>query len=328
MRAPRTLALLALCAMACSGPPPAERSRPPRSHAAPASPPPITDVAPLPPSTFAAPARLVAIGDVHGDLDAFQSALRAGGAIDADAHWSGGALFVVQTGDLLDRGDQERAILDFVDGLEDEALAAGGRLLVLNGNHELMNTEGDFRYVTPGGYADFDALASDAHGPLYDELPSRVRGRVVAFHPGGPYARLFATHLVIAIVGDTLFVHGGATVAHLARGLDAINQDARRFFLGEAPLASELQAGDGPVWYRGFATGDDAETCARLGEALAAAHVARMVIGHTVQEDGITSACDGRVWRIDVGLARAYGGPIQALEITPAGTRVLARPRD
>ena len=30
---------------------------------------------------------------------------------------------------------------------------------------------------------------------------------------------------------------------------------------------------------------------------------------------GITSACDGAVWRIDVGLARHYNGPIQVLEL-------------
>jgi hypothetical protein len=40
-----------------------------------------------------------------------------------------------------------------------------------------------------------------------------------------------------------------------------------------------------------------------------------MVVGHTVQEGGITSACDGRVWRIDVGLAAHYGGRTQVLVI-------------
>jgi hypothetical protein len=34
-----------------------------------------------------------------------------------------------------------------------------------------------------------------------------------------------------------------------------------------------------------------------------------------VQSTGITSACEGRVWRIDVGLSHAFGGPIEALQI-------------
>jgi len=40
-----------------------------------------------------------------------------------------------------------------------------------------------------------------------------------------------------------------------------------------------------------------------------------MVVAHTVQEHGITSACDGKLWRIDVGLAKLYGGPIEVLEL-------------
>lgn len=268
-----------------------------------------------------APARLVAIGDVHGDLDAFEAALRAAGAIDANARWIGGGLVVVQTGDMLDRGDQERAILDLVERLATEALAAGGRMLALNGNHEIMNAEGQFQYVTPGGYADFDSFAHDA--PADDSVPARLRGRVLAFRPGGPYARVLATHDTIVLVGDTLFVHGGALARDLEGGLDAINDAARAFLLGDAPIASVLVAADGPLWYRGFARPDDPDLCARLGEALAVVHATRMVVGHTVQEHGINSACDERVWRIDVGLARLYGGPIEVLEITSEGVHVV-----
>jgi len=42
----------------------------------------------------------------------------------------------------------------------------------------------------------------------------------------------------------------------------------------------------------------------------------RMVVGHTIQEAGINSACDDRVFRIDVGLSRGCGnGEPQVLEI-------------
>ena len=56
--------------------------------------------------------RIVAFGDVHGDLEAARGALRLAGAIDEQDRWIGGDLIVVQTGDQLDRGDQEQAILD------------------------------------------------------------------------------------------------------------------------------------------------------------------------------------------------------------------------
>ena len=38
-------------------------------------------------------------------------------------------------------------------------------------------------------------------------------------------------------------------------------------------------------------------------------------MGHTVQRNGINAACDGKAWRIDVGMSKAYEGPIQALAI-------------
>lgn len=326
------VALVVGLLVACSSGAPETASRP-RHHghhetrasesASLRTPPVPVHVAPLPPSTYPQPERLVAIGDVHGDLDALLAILRAAGAVDESGHWSGGALFVVQTGDLLDRGDQEEAILELVDRLSSEASAAGGHFLALNGNHEIMNAQGDFRYVTPGGMSDFAEYADEAPATLARRLPSEARGRVGAFHPGGPMALRLATHLTIVVVGDTLLVHGGATRAAIEVGLDRINEGARAFLLGEAPLPDVLDGPTGPIWYRAFAESEDPATCAALDEALAAAHVTRMVVGHTVQHEGITRGCSEHVFRIDVGLGRRYMGPIEALEITAAGTRVI-----
>ena len=64
--------------------------------------------------------------------------------------------------------------------------------------------------------------------------------------------------------------------------------------------------------------------CASAKATLTELGLARMVVGHTPQEHGINSACDGAVWRIDVGLAKHYMGPIEVLELIPgAEPRVL-----
>lgn len=57
--------------------------------------------------------------------------------------------------------------------------------------------------------------------------------------------------------------------------------------------------------------------CGALQQALSMlSGAARMVVGHTIQEAGINSACDDRVFRIDVGLSRGCGnGEPQVLEI-------------
>jgi hypothetical protein len=48
-------------------------------------------------------------------------------------------------------------------------------------------------------------------------------------------------------------------------------------------------------------------------------------VGHTVQQAGVTPACDGRVYRVDVGLSDFYGkNATQVLEIRREGVKVLA----
>jgi hypothetical protein len=91
--------------------------------------------------------RLVAIGDVHGDHRAFTALLKKAGLVDEALRWAGGDAVLVQTGDILDRGPQSRQALELVIKLESEAAAAGGKVLMLLGNHEVMNVIGDLRYL-------------------------------------------------------------------------------------------------------------------------------------------------------------------------------------
>lgn len=327
-------ALIALLLVACNKR--ASREAPPAGSAP--LPPPAGSVAAAPPAAActlapvphkrAMPKRLVAIGDLHGDLDATRSALRLAGAIDASDQWIGGDLVIVQTGDILDRGDDEQAILDLLTKLEGEARAAGGEVIRLLGNHELMNAAGDFRYVTPLAMRDFD----DAPGldtSKWARVPEQARGRIAALAPGGVYAKKLASHNVVAIVGDTVFSHAGV-VGDWATQVDAANQAARCWLDGQmgGPDAPPpvLANDESPVWTRVVGTPNGPD-CAAAKAALDKLGVKRMVVGHTVQEH-INGACDGTVWRIDVGLAKRYGGPIEVLELRPdAPPKVLTGTR-
>src|SRR5574340_312023 len=106
-------------------------------------------------SVHAPAQRVVAVGDVHGDADTLAGILQRAGVTDAKRHWTGGTAVFVQVGDLLDRGDQPRKVMDLMMALEKEAPRSGGRLVALLGNHEFMNLVGDLRYVTPAGFADY-----------------------------------------------------------------------------------------------------------------------------------------------------------------------------
>ncbi len=277
-----------------------------------------------PPTRFPPAPRILAFGDVHGDLAATLRALQLAGVIDKKNHWAGGSVVLVQTGDQLDRGDQEQAILDLFTRLADEATAAAGTFHVLNGNHELMNAHLKLRYVTPGGFTDFqDAIPYDPSDPSLAAYEPEQRARVAAFRPGGPYALVLARRNTVVIIGDNVFVHAGILPEHVTYGLERLNSEIRAWLRGEQPRPPVTKGKTSPVWTRLFSKDTGESECEILAEVLEQLSARRMIVGHTVQENGITSACDGKVWRIDVGMAAYYGGTAQVLEITGDTVRVI-----
>src|SRR5213596_3467182 len=75
--------------------------------------------------------RIVAVGDVHGAYDQFVAILRAAGMVDARQRWSGGKAVLVQTGDLLDRGQDSRKVIELLRRLERDARGDGGQVIML-----------------------------------------------------------------------------------------------------------------------------------------------------------------------------------------------------
>lgn len=312
------LASLAACQRSVQ-PEPASRAAS-TSSPAPAAPKPEAD------RSYRHPAseRLVAVGDLHGDLTVTRKALRLAGAIDAADRWIGGKLVVVQTGDEIDRGDDDRAIVELFDRIADAASAVGGHVYPLIGNHEAMNVAGDFRYVTRGGFAAFEGTdTSHVPGAALARLPVEERGRLAAFQPGGPLARRLAQRDTVVVVGDTVFVHGGVTTAIVSYGIGRLNREVKRWMEGTGAPPGPVEDPEGPLWTRRFSDDKAGLDCAGLAAALAAAGAKRMVVGHTPHEEGVSSACDGHVWRIDTGLSSYYGGKTEVLEIRGEAVSVL-----
>jgi len=273
------------------------------------------------------PRRVVAVGDHHGDFDQMLGALRAGGVIDEDGAWIGGTTILMQVGDILDRGDDEREIIDFYESLRGEAAALGGIVVNVNGNHEIMNAVGDYRYITAGGCHGFEDMEGlDTSNPAFDELPEYCKQRAAALWPGGPYAVKLAEWPMVTTVMGNLMVHGGVLPSHLEYGIDELNEETRAFLLGEGEIPWSVVGGgtstDSSVdWDRTYSDDDEGPTeedCQNLEDTLAELGADRMIVGHTVQ-GSINSACDGLVWRVDIGMAEYYGGSIQVLEISEGG---------
>ncbi len=280
--------------------------------------------------------RVVAIGDLHGDITAFWEALILAGAIDEVSHrWIGKDMIIVQVGDQVDRGSSERALFEFLADLQTQAKAAGGAVVCLLGNHEWLNVFGGFNYVSyPQGFLDFDDTIQDTTPPHQVNSSPTTSGRARAFMPGGAVARILASRPIFAIESQTLFVHAGISEAHVSIGLDAMNDLVSQYLNGNFSLHDEVFSlvmdADSPVWLRRWGSQVPESDCAALAGMLDSIGVSRMVIGHTLQMSGITSACDNMLWRIDTGLSAFYQpqlddpGSIQVLQILGDDVSVLS----
>jgi hypothetical protein len=82
-----------------------------------------SDIATFNIQTFYPPAkRIIAVGDVHGDVYALRSCLRIANLIDDSDKWIGEDTHLVQLGDILDRGDDEKTCLDLLFSLQEQVI--------------------------------------------------------------------------------------------------------------------------------------------------------------------------------------------------------------
>jgi hypothetical protein len=265
--------------------------------------------------------RVVAIGDLHADIGAARAAFQLAGATDKNDQWIGGDLIVVQLGDLIGRSYEEREVLDFVLTVKESAAAAGGHVYLLVGNHEVFGAEMELRWVEDEAYAAYEDIEGlDVEAPRVAELPAEKRARVAALSPGGTYGANFSEFPAVLQLGDTVFAHGGVTPIWAEYGIDRINDEIGRWFAGEieqpAPALGRdpRLLDDNVMMSRHFSQDVGEEECALLDESLKILGAKRMIVAHTVQ-DTITSYCNEKVWAIDVGMSRYYGGNIEVLEL-------------
>jgi hypothetical protein len=214
------------------------------------------------PCAIAGAQRIVAIGDVHGAYDELVRILRAAGVIDGRERWVGGSTYLVQTGDVVDRGAKSRRALDLLRRLERDAPRRKGRVLALLGNHETMRLGGTAAGHPPGQGLLRDINPAEVEAfrtPRSLELRDAVRARWVeeeaqrakaagtpadeaalvarfdaaappgmiemadAFSEKGDYGRWLRDHAAAARINGVLFLHGGVSPRVAPLGCEGIN---------------------------------------------------------------------------------------------------------
>ncbi|MCK5035865.1 MAG: metallophosphoesterase, partial [Candidatus Sabulitectum sp.] len=250
--------------------------------------------------------RVVAVGDVHGDLGQFVRILQGAGLVDGDLNWIGGKTHLVQVGDVLDRGPDSKAIMNLLMSLELQAPMDGGYVHFLLGNHEVMLMKTDLRYVHQG-----EILS-------YGGLKEMVR----ALRPDGEYGSWLAGHNAAIRINNALFVHAGISEDYASVPVDSINELVRSEIARGWTEPSGILSGSGPVWFRGLAVDRGSAILRVLEETLETNDADFIVIGHTVSIEGIATRFSGRVVMIDTGISECYGGAAQYLELDQRGYKI------
>jgi hypothetical protein len=304
-----------------------------------------------------APARIVAVGDLHGDYAAWIDIAKAAGLVGSNLRWTGGKTVLVQTGDITDRGPDSLKIIRHLQQLQRQARSAGGKVIIVLGNHEAMQVTGDLRYVHAGEYAAFadrqserrrdqayeaNKAAIEAYFRTKDATlsPAAIKalwiaetplGKVehnTAWGPNGELGKWAASLPAVAKVGNTLFAHGGISANYALVPMSEVNRRAHvALETGTSDRSAIINDEFGPLWYRGLVTGTGAggrPTAANeLAVALKAYGAKRLVVGHTPSLKGVVIDFDGQLVRIDTGISRAYGGVLGWAEIV--GDQVIPK---
>jgi calcineurin-like phosphoesterase family protein len=227
------------------------------------------DVRPVPP-------RVVAVGDLHGDVQAFGAIARAAGLTDEGGSWIGGTAHLVLMGDLMGGADS-RLLLNAVMRLEREAWRAGGRVHALLGNHDLL--------------------------PAADRFGRLTRREKRSYHKGdfrgdGPYSEWLRGRPTILKIGETVFVHAGLDRKVLDTDPVDLNAHVRAWIAyrqGKGPKPPKgtkwtVDEDEGPMWTRAFkARGEkpkDAPSKKTIRAILERLGAERIVLGHAPTRDG------------------------------------------
>ena len=199
-----------------------------------------------------APARLVAVPDLHGDLAHARRSFQLAGISEDGERWSAGAnTRFVQTGDVVDRGERSIEIVQIIANLQREAATrVNSSVTALLGNHELLTLQGDYRYVAREellrlGKASLESknLGGQEMGTGYGLRAYWAAGQMAwrsAFSPDANLgAQIRSNRPLLTVEGEgscaTLFSHAGVRRAHLARHGDSI--EALNAFAGDAIAA-------------------------------------------------------------------------------------------
>lgn len=227
------------------------------------------------PSIYQSSKKVFGISDIEGNFSQLCKILIKSKVIDKYLRWTFQDNRLVIVGDCFDRGEQVTECLWLIYSLEEKAQREGGYVHFILGNHEIMNMNGDWRYVHPK-YA--------------RKKPGSKSPATALYYGNDEIWRWLKTKNIIEKIGNFLFVHGGIApqLLHLNLSIEEINNLARPWYAAASQTHSDpvlntlFNSHDSPFWYRGYYRNALREEI--IDATLAHFGVKTIVTGHTVVE--------------------------------------------
>jgi hypothetical protein len=288
--------------------------------------------------------KMIAIGDIHGDLQSLLTILLSAKLINNQLEWTGQDTNLIFTGDLLDnyRSKKQMAqhpadeitIISFLSDLNFQAEQQHGRVLLCLGNHELMNIiNKNYKYVSESTIKYFDDV---------------LGGREAQFTPGSHLLQkiscLFETFVLIN--NKYFFCHAGLT-PHFIDKINAIypkylsslksklihfNDDVKNIIKGTPKGSHDLEwfetnfnsgmgeqyQTDSFFWTRNYDVNVGSKSSCNEFNAISTQLGLQeliMIKGHDTLVS-MDAVCDNRIFRIDTGISRSTQTDVGDLSAT------------
>lgn len=247
--------------------------------------------------------RIIVIGDIHGDIKRLITILTDSKVINQNLEWIADPpnTYVVQVGDQIDSINRSPDIpeweklkdietIHFTNFLDKMAMVKGGRFISLIGNHELMNVQGVFDYVSK---------------------KSTFTNRHNYFKPQGYLSLILASRPIVLKIGDLIFCHAGIRKHHLDiveknnTTIFELNNLWKKYMLNNKVENTELfekiivDSENGILWTR---KNDSDEDNKYVMDKLNCTY---MFVGHSPSNN--IQLIQSSIWYVDSAISRSFG---------------------
>lgn len=239
---------------------------------------------------------ILVLSDIHGDIDYLNSILTDMKVVDEQGDWQWQENQLVITGDSVDKGPADFAVLWRLYQLSQQAKISGGAVHVLIGNHE--------NYQLRGNHS---RLHTDLRVKAF-AMTENLTASTSAYSQQTILGKWLRTRPIVIRLGKYLFTHGGLSKTHLKSKytLLELNESVWEYYraaklsvLNPTEQFSLTLGREGLLWFRGQLRENKNNTPSskELANILKQYGAEILVIGHSAV-DTLEAKVDNQVWPV------------------------------